>query len=870
MKSRILISLVLVLVSGIGLSAQRTETVYLSGRGNDSTVEWDFYCTEGRGSGVWTKIPVPSNWECHGFGQYTYGHMPLEQRLDESGLYRHSFTVPSSWRGKSVEIVFGGAMTDTEVKVNGKSAGPIHQGGYYEFRYDISRLLKWGKTNRLEVRVNKTSSNESLVRAERLADFWVFGGIFRPVWLEAKPAVNISGLAVDAKADGTIDLKVELDGKTEDCKVVAAVKTLDGEPVGDSFEADVQGKDVLLMSSVIDGVRQWSAEFPYLYDLELSLKKGDKVVHTVSERIGFRTIEVRPSDGIYVNGAKIKFKGVNRHSFWPTSGRTLSDDINLADAILIKDMNMNAVRCSHYPPDPKFLDICDSLGLYVIDELLGWQDACDTESGQILVRELVVRDRNHPSVLLWANGNEGGFNFELDDDYGMYDLQNRHVFHPWLDDKIFNTFHYPSWDSIREYMSEGRKIWFPTEFNHGLYDGGHAAGLTDFWNIMQADPLCAGGFLWDFVDQAVVRDDLGGVYDTDTNHGADGILGPYRQKEGSFYAIKEIWSPIHVEGKNFLAPSFDGTLVLDNRYSFTNLSLCSFEAVLKKYDYLNSTSESVSMKVDSPDIAPGMRGELKIAMPDDFREFDALELTAFGPDGKHVCTWTRNISFAGDFAEEILKADKTPSAELPVQNIRFVEKPGEDGRLDIKTLPSGWTEVDFRFARSGYFSNVGITFDFPEEKVKGVRWLGNGPYRVWKNRMCGSGFGMWEKAYNDVATGESWDYPEFKGYHSNMYAADIQTDEGVLRIVFASDDLFLRLFTPAKQVGRNNDNTLGEFPDGQISVLTAISGVGTKFKKAEAMGSQGGLNYSEYDKGRKPEHSCGRFYMKFIPAEAME
>lgn len=865
MKNKIKLSLFTLLLLCAETFAQHTQVVYLSGLGNDNAVEWDFYCTAGRRSGEWTKIPVPSNWECQGFGQYTYGHMPLEERLDESGLYRYMFDVPAAWRSNVVEIVFGGVMTDTEVRINGELAGPLHQGGYYEFRYDITHLLKYGRKNKLEVKVNKTSSNESLVKAERKADFWVFGGIYRPVWLEVKPAINIKTTGIDAKADGTINIKAELSDVVEGYKIVACVKTINGEQVGQSFEAKEQSVNVFKLHSVINGVRPWSAEFPNLYVLELSLLRGNELIHSISERFGFRTVEVRPSDGIYVNGVKIKLKGVNRHSFWPTSGRTLSNSINLNDALLIKEMNMNAVRCSHYPPEPRFLDICDSLGLYVIDELLGWQDACDTNVGQKIAEELVLRDRNHPSILLWANGNEGGSNFELDKEFAKHDIQGRHVFHPWLEEEILNTFHYPSWHSVKDYLSKGRKIWMPTEFNHGLYDGGHGAGLEDLWNIMQNNALCAGGFLWDFVDQAVLRDDLGGIYDTDKHHGADGILGPYRQKEASFYTIKEIWSPVQIETLPFLPKSFNGVIPVQNRYSFTNLSQCVFEAILKKYDFKGMQCESLPLQVDSPDVEPGRNGELLIKIPEGFHTYDALEISVTGADGQHVCTWTRNISTAAEHAERILSADTTSSCELPIQNIRLIGKPGESGRLEVSNLSSGWTEVEFDFVRKGFFSNVGVTFDFPEETVKAVKWLGNGPYRVWKNRLRGFNFGLWEKNYNDTITGENWDYPEFKGYHSNMYAADIYTVDGVLKIVFASDNLFLRLFTPTKPKGRNNDNTLGDFPEGNISVLTAISPVGTKFKKADALGPQGSKNYVEYNKAKCTTHSQGHFYIKYVP-----
>ena len=177
--------LLIFLLLASGVLAQKTEVQYLSGTDKDHTVLWDFMCIKGRNSGSWTKIKVPSNWEFEGFGNYNYGFGKEDK--DEAGLYRHSFTVPVQWKNKSVFIVFEGSMTDTEVKVNGQLAGPVHQGAFYRFRYDITALLKPNQSNVLEVKVNKVSTNQTVNEAERGADFWVFGGIFRPVLLEAYP-----------------------------------------------------------------------------------------------------------------------------------------------------------------------------------------------------------------------------------------------------------------------------------------------------------------------------------------------------------------------------------------------------------------------------------------------------------------------------------------------------------------------------------------------------------------------------------------------------------------------------------------------------------------------------------------------------------
>jgi len=167
----------------IHLFGQSAEIKYLSGRGSDQTVNWEFYCTGGMNSGKWTTIAVPSCWELQGFGKYDYGLAKDDVRGKEEGMYKYSFSVPSSWKNKIVKIVFEGVMTDADVKINGKSAGPIHQGAFYEFKYDISSLLSYSGKNELEVKVSKHSANESVNSAERKADYWIFGGIFRPVFL---------------------------------------------------------------------------------------------------------------------------------------------------------------------------------------------------------------------------------------------------------------------------------------------------------------------------------------------------------------------------------------------------------------------------------------------------------------------------------------------------------------------------------------------------------------------------------------------------------------------------------------------------------------------------------------------------------------
>jgi beta-galactosidase/beta-glucuronidase len=298
-------------------------------------------------------------------------------------------------------------MTDTEVWINGHSAGPTHQGSFYRFKYDISSLVHFDGPNLLEVTVSKESANDSVNRAEREGDYWNFGGIFRPVYLEALPQTYIDWIAINARADGSFSVNVNLAGELREAlQVTGQLMNARGLAVGQPFNSTLQAHQTSVqLVSRLEQPKLWTAETPNLYRVRLTIMKGKIPWHSVTERFGFRTFEVRAGDGLYLNGQRILLKGVNRHSFWPDTGRALSRKISYNDVKLIKEMNMNAVRMSHYPPDVHFLEACDELGLYVLDELAGWHQHYDTQTGQRLIGQIVRRDVNHPSILFWDNVN---------------------------------------------------------------------------------------------------------------------------------------------------------------------------------------------------------------------------------------------------------------------------------------------------------------------------------------------------------------------------------------------------------------------------------------------------------------------------------
>ena len=896
------------------LQAQETQVIYLSGTGFDNTVEWDFYCTAGMNGGAWTTIQVPSCWEQQGFGQYNYGHVPFEKRLKEEGHYRYFFDVEKAWKGKQLKLVFEGVMTDARVLINGKQAGEVHQGAFYQFAYDISKLVQYGKENKLEVFVKKFSDNESINQAERKADYWVFGGIFRPVRLEVKPETHIKRVAIDASADGSFRSEIFLEGLNDVGKVTVEILSVEGARMA-GFESLVDpGALKARVKGKLESPLQWNPEFPYLYTARFSLlDRQGAVLHRVSEKIGFRTVEVREADGIYVNGKRIKYKGVCRHTFHPDHGRTSSKAFSIEVVNLLKDMNMNAVRMSHYPPDAHFLDVCDSLGLFVLDELAGWQrPSYDSVVGRKLLAEMIARDVNHPSVVMWDNANEGGWNTSYDKDFKELDIQQREVNHPWGAHDLGNTAHYVNYEYLAMDHFAPRQIFFPTEMIHGLYDGGLGAGLEDFWLRMWEHPLSAGGFLWVFADESIKRTDTGQL-DSDGNHAPDGILGPYHEKEGSFYAIRELWSPVHFE-KRYITPEFNGIFRIQNRFHYTNLDQCSFRYNLVKLQGPGNPGSNEPGSIESAEVVdfgipevdplqPGQNGMLKVPLFEEWQSCDALYLETFDPHGRLIHTWSWPVKSPGQTTKELLssanskaitvsetdaslivasgpltiefsKTDGTlksvrsgdwliPLSEGPIfrsdqvqlktfrhfageDKHHVVADFGRDASLEWTVRADGLVDMKLNYQPGGNeIPFTGASFSYPEQGVQSVTYLGNGPYRVWKNRMKGVEFNVWKKDHNSTITGHSgFDYPEFKGYYSNLYWTRItDLQDRHFTIYSHTQDLFLRLFTPEE--APQPANTTVNHPPGELSFMLGIPAIGTKFKEAEELGPQSGKYHYE-------------------------
>ncbi|NPD91034.1 glycoside hydrolase family 2 protein [Xylanibacter muris] len=911
-------------------TAQQTEIKYLSGTDADNTVAWDFFCSKGMNSGKWKKIAVPSCWEQQGFGEYTYGryYKKKDGRVsDESGRYRHTFRVPKEWAGKKVELVFEGVMTDACVKINGREPATdvngfpgVHRGGFTAFSYDVTGMVEYGKKNILEVFVEKQSKDKSVNAAERRADWWLFGGIYRPVYLRALPKINISRVAVDAKADGKTSIRLVTDGLADGYSLKAYVSrsgAAEDLPAATVRHIRLRAEREQTVETAFDGVRPWDPEHPNMYVLHLSLVDSKGVaVHEISLRIGFRTVEFRRRDGFYLNGQKLLIKGINRHCFYPETGRTTSRRLDIEDVKLVKGMNANAIR-SHYPPDGHLLDICDSLGVLYFNELPGWQNHYNTQTGKRILHEMIAHDVNHPCIFVWGNGNEGGFNLELDSLFHEYDIQKRHVVHPWALFGGVDAHHYPAYQTGVGRLGNGYDVFMPTEFLHAQYDKGAGASLDDYWRNWSRSSLFAGGFIWALIDEGVVRKDLNDSIDTDGPNAPDGVLGPHREKEGSWYTIRDVWSPVQIDPVT-VRPSWNCRLALSNNSLFSCLDeyVMTYEVISAGTDGRNVLREG---RVRLPHALPGEKAGITLPLTED--ELNAgyiLQLTAMYPSGDTVNIWTWPMKYAdeyfagirlqntemsgkADFEDAALYANgvkvvfSKETGMIVSVNVKGRDVPFNNGPLPVgmrmrlkdfsarkdgndalmvmrytgaadsivwRMTPDGVLGMDaviFNRRDGGKYdgaffdngaSDIGFSFSYPESVSKGMRWFGRGPYRVWRNRKRGTLYNIWYKDYNNTITGEGkLIYPEFKGYHANMYWAKMESDTAPFAVYTETDGIYYRVFTPEEpRHRRKGEDTMQAFPDGDISFLFDIQGM-RSYKPIEQLGPDAQSSNIRINKG---------------------
>ncbi|MDO0937580.1 glycoside hydrolase family 2 TIM barrel-domain containing protein [Streptomyces sp. DG2A-72] len=615
--------------------------------------EDDSFTEEGYDTGDWAEVTVPGHWVLQGdgaFGSPIYTnhlypfpvdppHVPTE---NPTGDHVRVFGLPADWPGDGGAVLrFDGVESCARVWLNGTELGEF-KGSRLPHEFAVGSLLK-PTGNVLAVRVHQWSAGSYLEDQDQ----WWLPGIFRDVTLLHRPAGSAGDFFMHASYDHTTGegtLRVDSDVEGRVSVPVLDIDVATGEPV-------------------TVPVQPWSAETPKLYDGEL-ITAGERV----PLRIGFRTVGLE--DGlIKVNGKAILFKGVNRHEWHPEKGRALDLATMREDMLLMKRHNLNAVRTSHYPPHPAFLDLCDEYGLWVIDECdlethgfteQAWRDNPvddDRWTPALLDRaaRMVERDKNHPSVVIWSLGNEAGTGRGLTAmAEWIHGRDDSRLVHYEGDIDCRDTDMYSRMYAGHEEVErigagldggthKRRELPFILcEYGHAMGNG--PGGIADYQRIFESYDRLQGGFIWEWIDHGIKHPQLGFAYGGDFgeelhdgNFVCDGLIFPDRRPSPGLVEYKKVIEPVRIEGDGA-----DGTVRVTNAYDFADLSALAFEW---SYQVDGETVEAGTLNV--PALAPGESAEAKLPQPDGpggeaqwtVRALLAQE-TAWAPKG-HVVAWAQ-------------------------------------------------------------------------------------------------------------------------------------------------------------------------------------------------------------------------------------
>jgi len=610
----------------------------------------------------WEEIDVPSNWQMRGYGIpiYTDVNYPysintqiipkIDHNYNPVGSYRRKFNIPTNWKGREIFIHFGGVKSAFYIWINGEKVG-YSQGSMTPAEFNITKYLK-NDNNILAVEVYRWSDGSYLEDQ----DMWRFSGIFREVYLYSTPKVHIRDFYVRCVLDENYEhaiLKVRIKnfnyGKTDEEQYKIGLSLLDKEKrfidseilMGETFGIKSGTEHLIELKAKIENPRKWTGETPNLYDIIIVLKNSkNEIIEVEHCKFGFRKVEISEVGSFLINGKPIIFKGVNRHEHDPDHGRAIPYNRMVQDIILMKQNNINAVRTSHYPNHPKWYELCDKYGIYVLDECNlethglwdkvprsdpNWTDACIDR-----MVSMVERDKNHPCVVIWSLGNEAGMgeNFKIMKNEALK-IDSTRPIHYEGDYKqeiseVISSMYFSPKQLERNLKrntagTPGRMVKLSSPRPYVLCEYAHAMGnslgnFQEFMDVFEKYPNAIGGFIWDFIDQGLrkVSDKgeefwaYGGDYGdepNDKNFCINGIVLPDRKPNPSLFEVKKVYQNI----KFYPVSLLEGKLVIHNKFNFISL-----DDFITKWELTANGKVIQQGFIDSLNIGPSEKKELMV------------------------------------------------------------------------------------------------------------------------------------------------------------------------------------------------------------------------------------------------------------------
>lgn len=578
---------------------------------------------------AWALMPVPGLWELNGYGDPVYVNVgwpwanqyksnpplvPIEN--NQVGSYRHTFTLPQSWEGKSVFFHIGSATSNVTLWINGQEVG-YSEDSKLEAEFDITPYVKAGE-NLIALQIFRWCDGTYLEDQ----DFWRMSGIARDVYLYAREKTYIEDFTLNPTLDksyknGQLTVSVSLNAPAQ-ATVTAQLLDPAGKPL--QQKQLTKGDTAFEGSFTVKNVRPWSAEVPTLYRLVLTLndEKGT-LLESIPWKVGFRTVEIKNAQ-VLVNGQPVLFKGADRHEMDPITGYVVSKERMLQDIAIMKQYNINAVRTCHYPNSPLWYDLCDQYGLYVIDEAnveshgmgYGKETLAKREDYRLAhverAERMFQRDKNHTCVIFWSLGNEAGDGDNFVHSYNAIksrDIQRRPVQYERTSNKaisdVFAPMYY-DYNQCEKYLTnQPDRPLIQCEYAHAM--GNSMGGFNTYWNLVRKYPQYQGGFIWDFVDQGlrVVRPNgdviyaYGGDFNkydiSDVNFNCNGLISPDRVPNPHLYEVAYYHQNIWVTDVN----AGQGQIKVYNENFFKDLSgyLVSWELLADGQPVLKGTTPTL-------------------------------------------------------------------------------------------------------------------------------------------------------------------------------------------------------------------------------------------------------------------------------------
>ena len=613
----------------------------------------------------WGTIPVPANVEIEGRGIPIYANsqypwtwhgvnpappvVPPDDPNNTVNSYRREFELPKDWNGRRVLVTFDGVNSFFYLWVNGQKVG-MGKDARTPVEFDLTKFVKPGK-NLIAVE-NFRWCDGSYLEDQ---DFWRMSGIFRDVYLWSPPAVHIRDFEVETRLDERcqdaefcVTTKVrDLSGSSRDVMVEAALLDEKGENVFPPFfvgqPTEANGEKNFNLAAKVLNPKKWTAETPNLYKLLLTLKDSSgKVLEVIPASVGFRKVEIKNGD-LLVNGQRILIKGVNRHEFDPDRGQTITVESMVKDIQVMKEHNINTVRCCHYPNQPAWYDLCDQYGIYLIDEAnieshgMGYGPETLAKDPQFAAAHLdrtvrmVERDKNHASVIIWSLGNEAGFgpNFEATSDWIHQRDSSRPVHYEQAGHNKYTDIvcpMYPRPGTLAHYAATSQtRPFIMCEYEHAM--GNSSGDMWSYWSQIYSKPYLQGGCIWDWVDQGLRQKqgklplarfekvqpgdktfwayggDFGdGTAPSDDNFCCNGLVTPDREPHPGLLQVAHVYQNVHCKALDLAARKIE----IKNWFDFVNLE----EVATATWKLTGDGKEIQSGKLALPSLAPHAAAEV--------------------------------------------------------------------------------------------------------------------------------------------------------------------------------------------------------------------------------------------------------------------